>query len=107
MELQSAGEMETSFTLKLNGSFMNLLNEEEKDRANISMGNGNGNSPQNGHCNEISLFGSTPISPPVEKTMKNSKTLSYLNIKQTLHQLKTRSNSRKGKVTTNTIIQGF
>lgn len=38
--------------------------------------------------------------------MKTSKTLSYLNIKQTLQQLKTRSNSRKGKSNT-TIIQGF
>lgn len=107
MELQTAVEMDSSFTMKLNGSFMNLLNEEEKDRVNISMGNGNGNSPQNGHCNEISLFGSTPIPVPIEKTMKTSKTLSYLNIKQTLNQLKTRSNSRKGKTTPNTIIQGF
>lgn len=106
MELQSAGDMDNSFTLKLNGSFLNLLNEEEKDRANISMGNGNGNSPQNSYSNQISLFGSNPIPVPIEKT---SKTLSYLNIKQTLNQFKTRSDSCKAKTTpnNNTVIQGF
>ena len=93
--------------MKLNGSFMKLLNEEEKDRLNISIANTNINNPQNGHCNEISLFGSTPIHVPIEKTMKTSKTLSYLNIKQTLNELKTRSNSRKDKIISNSIIQDF
>jgi hypothetical protein len=40
-----------------------------------------------------------------ERGMKISKTLSYLNIKNTINQMKNRSLSKK--VTKNTVIEGF
>lgn len=98
MELPQ-GEADKSFNLKLNGSFMHGLNEEEKG-CEINLFNLRKNSTNYERSNE------TPTTNTVykEEAKEPIHDLSLMSIKSTLSKMKNRSKS-KGQM--KTIINGF